>query len=170
MFGTSPGDGLWPNTPQKKAGTRIEPPMSEPTPNGEAPDPTAAPSPPEDPPAVRSGSYGLFVQPYTWLVDSIHSDSSEVLVTPSGIAPASISRCTGGAVSTARKSRRITRPVDCGMPCSAIDSLTVNGTPSSGGSASPAPAAAIRESAAAASSRACSKRSAASALMRGARS
>src|SRR5207302_800739 len=151
----------WPNTPQKNAGTRIEPPMSEPTPNGEAPDPTAAASPPEEPPAVRSGSYGLFVQPYRRLVDSIHSDSSEVLVTPSGIAPASISLCTGGAVSVARNSRRATRPVDCGMPRSAIDSLTVNGTPSSGGSVSPDPAEAIRVSAAVASARACSKRSAA---------
>ena len=56
VLGTSPGDGLCPKTPLKNAGTRIEPPMSEPSPTGEPPEPTAAPSPPEDPPAVRCGS------------------------------------------------------------------------------------------------------------------
>ena len=63
MLGTSPADGLWPNTPQNSAGIRIEPPMSDPSPNGEPPEPTAAPSPPELPPAVRDGSYGLLVRP-----------------------------------------------------------------------------------------------------------
>ena len=53
---TSPGVGLWPKTPLKNAGMRTEPPMSEPSPNGEPPDPTAAPSPPDEPPAVRRGS------------------------------------------------------------------------------------------------------------------
>ena len=56
VFGTSPGDGLWPKTPLKNAGTRIEPAMSEPRPTGDPPEPTAAPSPPEEPPAVRCGS------------------------------------------------------------------------------------------------------------------
>ena len=56
MFGTRPGDGLWPKTPLKNAGSRIEPAMSEPRPTGEPPEPTAAPSPPEEPPAVRRGS------------------------------------------------------------------------------------------------------------------
>ena len=56
MLGTSPGEGLWPNTPLQKAGIRIEPPMSEPSPKGEAPLPMAAPSPPEEPPAVREPS------------------------------------------------------------------------------------------------------------------
>ena len=45
-----------PKTPLKNAGTRMLPPMSEPRPTGEPPDPTAAPSPPEEPPAVRCGS------------------------------------------------------------------------------------------------------------------
>src|SRR5437016_2969167 len=85
-FETTPADGLWPNTPQKSAGIRIEPAMSDAIPKGEPPEPTAAPSPPDEPPAVRLGSYGLLVRPYRRLVDSIHSVSSEVLVTPSGIA------------------------------------------------------------------------------------
>ena len=48
--------GLWPKTPLKNAGSRIEPPMSEPSPIGAKPEPTEAPSPPEDPPAVLLSS------------------------------------------------------------------------------------------------------------------
>ena len=56
LLGTSHEEHLWPNTPLKNEGSRMEPPMSEPRPRGEPPLPTAAPSPPEDPPAVRDGS------------------------------------------------------------------------------------------------------------------
>ena len=56
VFGTRPDDGLWPNTPQNSAGIRIEPAMSDASPNGDPPQPTAAPSPPDDPPAVRAAS------------------------------------------------------------------------------------------------------------------
>jgi hypothetical protein len=63
VFGMTPHEGLWPKTPLKKAGSRIEPPMSDPSPNGEPPLPTAAPSPPEEPPAVRLALYALFVRP-----------------------------------------------------------------------------------------------------------
>ena len=164
-FETRPAEGLWPNTPQNSAGILIEPAMSEAIPNGELPEPTAAPSPPDEPPAVRRWSYGLLVRPYRRLFDSIHSVSSEVLVTPSGIAPASISRWTEGALVGLRYSRRATRPADCGMPSTAIVSLTVNGTPSSGGTSAPE---AMSASAEAASSSAASKRSATTALIRGA--
>ena len=61
--GTMPPVGLWPNTPLKNAGARIEPPTSEPRPNGEPAAPTIAPSPPELPPTMRPGSYGLLVRP-----------------------------------------------------------------------------------------------------------
>jgi hypothetical protein len=63
VIGTSPSDGLCPNTPLKNAGPRIEPPTSEPSPISEPPAPIAAPSPPDDPPAIRSWSYGLRVRP-----------------------------------------------------------------------------------------------------------
>ncbi len=63
VFGTIPGVALCPNTPLKNAGPRIDPPMSEPSPNGEPPAPMIAPSPPELPPAMRVGSYGLLVRP-----------------------------------------------------------------------------------------------------------
>lgn len=41
----------------------MEPPMSEPSPKGDAPEATMAPSPPELPPTMRVGSYGLLVRP-----------------------------------------------------------------------------------------------------------
>lgn len=63
VFGTRSADGLWPKTPLKNAGSRIEPAMSDPSPNGTPPDPTAAPSPPDEPPAIRRGSYALRVRP-----------------------------------------------------------------------------------------------------------
>jgi hypothetical protein len=47
---------LWPKTPQKNAGMRMDPPMSAPSPTGEAPAPTIAPSPPELPPGMRVAS------------------------------------------------------------------------------------------------------------------
>ena len=47
----------------EERGLRIDPPTSEPRPNGEPPAPTIAPSPPELlPPTMRSGSYGLLVR------------------------------------------------------------------------------------------------------------
>ena len=88
-------------------------------------------------------------------------------MTASGIAPASRRRRAAGAVSAARWSRRLSRPAQLGIPASAIDSLIVHGTPSSGGRASCSPAAAMVWSAASASASAASKRSAASALRRG---
>ncbi len=56
LLGTRWALHLWPNTPLKNAGRRIEPPMSLPRPTGAPPLPTTAPSPPELPPAVRPGS------------------------------------------------------------------------------------------------------------------
>src|SRR5947209_5779496 len=110
--------------------------MSAPTPNGDPPEPTAAPSPPDEPPAARVMSYGFELRPYSRLTDSIQRVSSDVFVTPSGIAPASANRCTAGALSRAWYSLRATTPADCGMPARAIDSLTVNGTPRSTGNSS----------------------------------
>ena len=41
------GVGLWPNMPQKKAGMRMLPPISEPIPMTDPADPIKAPSPPK---------------------------------------------------------------------------------------------------------------------------
>ncbi len=53
MSSQRPAVGLRLHTPQKAAGTRTLPPMSEPRPRGEAPAATNAASPPEEPPGVR---------------------------------------------------------------------------------------------------------------------
>jgi len=88
------------------------------------------------------------------------------LVTPSGIAPASIMRCTVGAFSLLRIVLRETRPAQLGMPAIAIDSLIVHGTPRNGGRSSASAVAPTRASAASASARAASKRLTTTALMR----
>src|SRR5208283_5518626 len=60
---TSPWVGLCAETPQKCAGTRKEPPMSEPNDKGPKPAASAADDPPEEPPGVRVLSQGLLVVP-----------------------------------------------------------------------------------------------------------
>ena len=59
--------GLCPTTPLKKAGSRIDPPMSPPRPMGEPPAPMIAPSPPEEPPGEWRVEYAFVVRPYTLL-------------------------------------------------------------------------------------------------------
>ena len=109
------------------------------------------------------------VRPQTGFWDSIHIVSSEVLVTPSGIAPAATSRLTIVAERSATISRRASEPDVFGIPSSANDSLIVHGTPSSGGSSAPGWLAATSSSAASASARASSKRVATIALTAGLR-
>ena len=63
VVGQQANVGLWPNTPQKCAGTRIEPPMSLPISNPVSPAASAAADPPEEPPGVWSVFQGLEVVP-----------------------------------------------------------------------------------------------------------
>ncbi len=60
---TRPLVGLKPVTPQKCAGSRIEPPVSEPSAAGTSRAPTAAPEPDDEPPVMRLGSHGLHAGP-----------------------------------------------------------------------------------------------------------
>ena len=62
-FGTSPKVGLWPTTPQKDAGIRIDPPPSVPRASEVQFAATDAPAPPLDPPGVRPVSHGFLVRP-----------------------------------------------------------------------------------------------------------
>ena len=82
------------------------------------------PSPPELPPVVQVGSYGLSERPYTWLLHSEKKHSSLVLVTPKMTQPAARRRSTTVAsASTALcVNVRGTNPAVCGMPRTAIDS------------------------------------------------
>ena len=65
--GMRPKLGFRPTTPQKEAGMRTDPPMSEPSAIGTQPLATATPAPPDEPPAVRSGFQGLRVMPHSGL-------------------------------------------------------------------------------------------------------
>ena len=62
--------------------------------------------------------------------------SSDVFVTPIGIAPEARRRCTTVASFVAITSRRAQSPEEFGMPSKAKASLMVHGTPWRGGSAS----------------------------------
>jgi hypothetical protein len=61
--GTRSRFGLWAKTPQKCAGQRSDPTMSEPSSSGTKPAASAAAAPPDDPPGVRPRSQGLLVVP-----------------------------------------------------------------------------------------------------------
>ena len=62
-WGVSAQVGLCENTPQKWAGTRRDPPMSEPISRAVTPAARAAAAPPDDPPGVRVTSQGLLLVP-----------------------------------------------------------------------------------------------------------
>ena len=55
--------GLCPYTPQKCAGLRIDPPMSEPLSRPVSPAASAAAAPPEEPPGMRPSFQGFCVVP-----------------------------------------------------------------------------------------------------------
>src|SRR3954452_25206538 len=62
--GTRPYGGLKPTTPQNEAGSRIEPPMSDPLASVAVPAARAAPEPPEEPPTPYTGFHGFRVTPW----------------------------------------------------------------------------------------------------------
>src|SRR5262245_43297772 len=86
--GTRPGDPRTPTTPQKAAGMRSEPPVSEPVQSGSIDVASATAEPPEEPPQIRFGSKGLPVGPQTGLLVLAPAPNSGTLVLPTTIAPA----------------------------------------------------------------------------------
>ena len=58
-MGRRPPEDFEPTTPQKLAGMRIEPPVSEPSAQGTRPAATAAPEAEEEPPGARPSPAGL---------------------------------------------------------------------------------------------------------------
>jgi hypothetical protein len=66
-WATRPKLGRIPTMPQKLAGLRSEPPMSEPCASHAVPLASAAAAPPEEPAAERLRSHGLRVAPNTSL-------------------------------------------------------------------------------------------------------
>ena len=83
-----------PTTPQNAAGVRSEPPRSEPWAIGPMPVATATAAPPLEPPQVSAGFHGLRVAPNTALNVLPPAPNSGVLVLPTTIAPAALSRST----------------------------------------------------------------------------
>src|SRR5947209_18407176 len=80
---TRPGDGLRPVTPQKCAGKRIEPPVSEPSAAGSSRAATAEPEPEDEPPVIRAGSHGLQTLPVWTLWPVGPKANSTMLTAPS---------------------------------------------------------------------------------------
>ena len=62
-FGIRPNVAFSPNNPVKPAGIRIDPPPSPPVQIGSRPPAMDAADPPDEPPGVRSRSYGFDVAP-----------------------------------------------------------------------------------------------------------
>ena len=73
---------------------RMEPPPSVPTASGPRPAATAAPAPPLEPPGVRAGFHGLRVMPKSGLSVTALWPNSGVVVLPTMMAPAPLSRST----------------------------------------------------------------------------
>ena len=78
----------------------IEPPVSEPRPQGARPPETAAAVPPPEPPGTRDGSHGFRDGPKAeFSVDEPIANSS-VFVLPSSVSPAALQRAATVASKT----------------------------------------------------------------------
>ena len=80
LAATRPGDGRRPTTPQKLAGLRRLPPMSDPCASQAMPVASATAEPPDDPAADFAVSQGLSVLPKTSLKVLAPAPNSGVLV------------------------------------------------------------------------------------------
>jgi hypothetical protein len=88
---------LSPTTPQKLAGCRTEPPVSEPSAAGTTPAATSAADPPELPPGTRSGSSGWRTRSKAeFSVDDPMANSSMFALMPTRAGCAQARRRCGG--------------------------------------------------------------------------
>lgn len=99
---------------------------------------SATASPPLDPPQVRVGFQGLRVSPCRLLSVCQRSAMSGMLVRATGMAPAARMRSTTGASIGTTACVSGTTPQVVAWPVMSTLVLTVNGTPCSGPSGSPA--------------------------------
>ena len=135
---TWPYDGLNPVTPQKAAGCRMDPPVSEPRATGTSPAATAAALPPEEPPGTRDGSAGFLTGPKWHVsVEDPMANSSQFTL-PTTTAPASCSRVTTVASKGERYSSSILDPQLVRPSLVQMLSLMATGTPAKGPADSPA--------------------------------
>src|SRR5438477_3333625 len=130
--GTQPGVVRKPTTPQNAAGSRSEPPRSEPWARGAMPVARATAPPPVEPPHVSAGFQGLRVGPKTALNVLAPAPNSGVLVLPTTMAPAAFSRWTMRPSSSGTWCSKIFEPHVVRMPLVGVRSLIDTGTPCSG--------------------------------------
>src|SRR5216684_630834 len=120
--------------PQKAAGWRIDPPVSDPSASGVRRAATAAADPPLDPPGVRSSAHGFRAGPNAeFSFDDPIANSSQ-LVFPTTTAPAASSRDTTVASYGGTKVSRMRDDAVVRRPFVQRLSLSAAGTPASGAS------------------------------------
>src|SRR4051812_49040499 len=115
--------------PHNAAGCRTDPPVSLPNAIGVMPAATETAEPALDPPLVRFGSHGLRVGPKAEFSEELPMANSSMFVMPTGIAPASIRRCTKVAVYGARQPARILLAQFDSNPSTHMFDLSATGTP-----------------------------------------
>src|SRR5918996_4353350 len=115
-----------PTTPQKEAGWRTEPPVSDPSATGTTPAATSAAEPPEEPPGTREGSTGCITRPNAECSVDEPIANSSMLVLAAIIAPARRRRVTAVAVKGETYPSRIREPQVVG--CSTVTMLSLRAT------------------------------------------
>jgi hypothetical protein len=128
----TPGVGLMPTSPQAAAGIRTDPSASVPCATATRPAATAAPAPPDEPPAVSERFHGLRVtttRPSGARPSVVgHRLASDAVVVPTTTAPAARSLSTSGwSASAGEEGSR-----QAATPATGTVSFTATGTPASG--------------------------------------
>src|SRR3712207_5365813 len=127
--GTLPNCAFIPNTPQKDAGMRMEPPPSVPSAKGVTPAATEVAAPALEPPGVLEVAQALRVTPESGLSPppALHPNSV-VVVLPMTHAPAALTRSTEGASASATLSAMVRDPNVVLTPPTLMRSFTEIGT------------------------------------------
>src|SRR3989338_5067125 len=133
----APYVGFMPTSPQKLAGWRTEPAVSEPKAPNALPMASAAAEPPEEPPGTRVSSYGFLVTPYAECSVEAPIANSSILVLPRKSAPASSNFLIAVALYVARYRSSILDAHDAILPSIRILSFIASGIPKSAESFSP---------------------------------
>ena len=132
----SPCVALTVASPQQAAGMRPLPPWSTPRAASTAPEPTADPAPPDDPPAVREGSRGFRAGPKALITPVAPPPWSSMLRVPAIDPPACRIRSTTTESNVGTKGGK-TDPLVIGTPATAMLSFTPNRQPARGPSSAP---------------------------------
>ena len=125
LIGSCPNVGLKPTTPQYDAGRIVDPPVCEPTAQGNRPAATAAAEPADEPPGVRSHAAGLRVGA------GFKNANSVVAVLPITTPPARLITPTSAASTRAGTSECNAEPYAVGSSVVSIMSFKPIGSPPS---------------------------------------